>query len=540
MSLILIVGGYGGFGGRLARRLAGRGHEVLVGGRSDQRAAAFCKAIGAGRPVAIDRSKDCRALLAREKPLLLIDAAGPFQDSDYRLAEACIHAGVHYLDLADARDFVSGIAALDGKAREAGVAIISGASSVPALSHAAVAKLGAGMERIDAVEMAISASSRASAGDSVASAILGGVGRPVKLWRGRRWTQSYGWQMLRRQRFELPCGKKLRPRLVALADVPDLESLPPQLPGVSAVTFRAGTESRIANLGLWIASWLVRARLLPPLAGAKRMLVPLHRLTRLWGSDRSAMIVRLFGRVDGKRIERRWTLIAEQGYGPEIPTLAAAILSDRIETLQAGARHAGGLLSLADFQPDLASLAVEQAINERPLPMPLYAKVMGENFHRLAPAVQAMHDVLRDHGASGEATVTRGAHPLARLVAWIMRFPPAGAYPVHVHFEERDGAERWTRDFGGYRFSSRLTFGGHGELVERFGPLRFHFRLSADDGRLGMHLQRWSFLRIPMPLALGPKTPASEWEHDGAFQFDVAVSLPLIGPVVHYRGWLRP
>ena len=50
-------------------------------------------------------------------PAVLINATGPYQRQDYRLARACIAAGVHYLDLADARDFVPGIAALDAEAR---------------------------------------------------------------------------------------------------------------------------------------------------------------------------------------------------------------------------------------------------------------------------------------------------------------------------------------------------------------------------------------------------------------------------------------
>ncbi|MBX7483354.1 hypothetical protein [Qipengyuania qiaonensis] len=34
MSLILVLGGYGGFGGRISRRLSDAGHEVVVAGRS--------------------------------------------------------------------------------------------------------------------------------------------------------------------------------------------------------------------------------------------------------------------------------------------------------------------------------------------------------------------------------------------------------------------------------------------------------------------------------------------------------------------------
>jgi hypothetical protein len=48
-------------------------------------------------------------------PHLVIDAAGPFQGSDYRVPSACIAAAIPYLDLADARDFVCGIGALDSE-----------------------------------------------------------------------------------------------------------------------------------------------------------------------------------------------------------------------------------------------------------------------------------------------------------------------------------------------------------------------------------------------------------------------------------------
>jgi len=34
VTRILLLGGYGGFGSRIARRLAGEGHEVLVAGNN--------------------------------------------------------------------------------------------------------------------------------------------------------------------------------------------------------------------------------------------------------------------------------------------------------------------------------------------------------------------------------------------------------------------------------------------------------------------------------------------------------------------------
>ena len=43
-----------------------------------------------------------------------------------------------------------------------------------------------------------------------------------------------------------------------------------------------------------------------------------------------------------------------------------------------------------------------------------------------------------------------------------------------------------------------------------------------------------------MPSILGPAPIAFEHAADGRFNFDVEMSLPLIGLVVRYRGWLEP
>lgn len=76
---MLILGGYGGFGGRLSRRLAGTGHEVLVGGRSLAKARRFCDGVPGCRPICADRDQDLSGVFATERPDLVIDAAGPFR-----------------------------------------------------------------------------------------------------------------------------------------------------------------------------------------------------------------------------------------------------------------------------------------------------------------------------------------------------------------------------------------------------------------------------------------------------------------------------
>ena len=540
MSRILLLGGYGGFGGHIARRLASAGHEVLVAGRSIDKASSFCGDAPGLIPLALDRAEIAAALEAHE-PDMVVDASGPFQAMDHSIPKACIAAGVHYADIADSRDFVCGIRTLNDDARAAGVTLLSGASSVPALSGAAVRHLARGMDRVRAVEMAISASNRATAGPAVSAAIVGQVGQPMHIWRGQRWAKAFGWQEMRSAMFQCAGTEAITGREVALVDVPDLALLPERLAGRPAVSFRAGTELRFQNWALWLASWLVRWRLVLTLAPLARFLHPLQFLTRSLGSDRSAMIVRLFGDVDGQKVERRWTLIADRGDGPEIPTLSVVPIVARILSGQEapGARDAGEALTLIDYADAFGQLAIHHDTTELSAPPTLYERIMGDRFGQLPPEVRAIHDVFRDGGAAGEAMVTGAANPVAALIARIVGFPKPGTHCLHVHFREVDGRESWMRDFGGRRFQSHLSQRGRW-LVERFGPFRFAFDLPSDTQGLSMVMQRWWIGPMPLPEWLAPRSTAREWAEDGRFHFDVPIALPLIGRLVHYRGWLEP
>ncbi|WP_341850067.1 DUF4166 domain-containing protein [Chelativorans salis] len=512
-----------------------------MAGRSAEKAAAFCAGLAGTTPVVADRNDDIGRVLAEYHPDLLIDAAGPFQGSGYHVPLACARASVPYLDLADARAFVAGIASIDDAAREGGVAVIAGASSVPALSGAVARHLADGLDAVRAVEISISASNRATSGASVAAAILSYVGRPLSLWRGRRWTKGWGWQELRRGTFAVDGKPVLDGRWLALADVPDHDLMPDMLAGRPAVTFRAGTDIALQTLGLWLLSWPVRWLKIPPLGRLAFLIPPLQRLTRPLGSDRSAMRVTLRGLKHGRGLERRWTLLAEDGDGPEIPTLATALLAEAIldGKLPPGARDAGRLLDLQQFEPLFASLSVRHQTVEIALPPPLYERVLASRYASLPPAVSDLHRICADGGASGEAIVKRGRNIAARFIAWTMRFPPAGKRPLHVAFTESGGVETWTREFGCHRFTSCLSE-HKGQIVERFGPLRFRFDLVSDHEGLEMQMRGWSCLSVPLPLTLAPQSRAREWQEDGRFWFDVPITLPLVGVIVHYTGWLAP
>lgn len=543
MKRVLVLGGYGGFGARLSCRLANDGWQVLVAGRNLAAAKTLASELPDAEPVLADRNGDIAALLVRYRPDVLVDAAGPFQGSDYHVPRACIAFGIPYIDLADARDFVGQISQLDTEARAAGVAIISGASSVPALSGAVVAELSHDMDTVAAIDISISASAKTTAGGSVAAAVLSYVGKPVRLWRGRRYTNRTGWHLLRREQYTVP-GRKPLNRLVSLADVPDHDLLPEMTPGRPATTFRAGSDISLQMIALWLLAWPVRWGVIGSLSAWSWLILPLQRAMAKLGGDSSAMAVVVKGSDSAGHLSRRWNLIAEQGEGAEIPTLAAQLLMRKLAdgTLAAGACNASGLLTLDGFRSCFADMPFfENRVSVRP--MSVYRRALGSKWAVLPESVRNLHDFIGDGGYAGTATVQRGAFPLARLLGGIMRFPPSGEYPVHVEFEDHGGKEIWIRDFGGHCFSSELGQWGAadgGGVIERFGPMRFCFDLSVDATGLRMVLRRWSILGIPMPLWLGPRISASETAEGEDFIFDVDVAMPLVGRVVHYRGRLKP
>jgi hypothetical protein len=175
--------------------------------------------------------------------------------------------------------------------------------------------------------------------------------------------------------------------------------------------------------------------------------------------------------------------------------------------------------------------------------LPLYRRQLGEAWDGLPAAIRAMHDGSGIRTAEGLAVVERGHGVLARLIAFVNRFPKAGRdIPVCVRFEARGEREVWTRTFAGTTFSSTQYQGSGlaaGLICERFGPLVFAFALVAEPDRLRLAMRRWSAFGIPLPMALGPRGETWESAEDGVFHFHVDIAFPWCGPVVAYRGWLR-
>lgn len=176
---ILLLGGTGVFGSRLAQLLGRDGHALTIAGRNLNAAQDLAHQIG-GSALRVDRDGPLPSLVEYD---VFIDAAGPFHaygDDPYRLARAALDAGTHYLDLSDNAAFCAGISELDEQARAAGLCALSGLSSVPALSSAAVRALSA-EETPEVIDSAILPGNRSPRGLSVMASILSQAGRETQL-----------------------------------------------------------------------------------------------------------------------------------------------------------------------------------------------------------------------------------------------------------------------------------------------------------------------------------------------------------------------
>ena len=520
---------------------------VIVAGRDLARAEAVARTVpqGRGRAARLDATRSDAAELRALGAAIVVDAAGPFQGGAPALARAAIEAGLPYLDLADGRDFVAAFSALDPAARTKGVVALTGASSTQALSNAALDALTEGWRSLETVRVAIVPGNRAPRGLSVMRAILSYSGRPVRVLRVGAWQNRPGWGLLRR--IAVP---GLGRRLASLCETPDLDILPARFPGLRTALFRAGLELPALHLGLSLASLPVRWRLLPSLVPFARPFLAMAGWLDRFGSDRGGMSVEVLGRdATGRPARAVWGLVAEAGDGPFVPTLPALAAIRRLTDPAAapippGARACVGVLPLAAIEAEMERLAIRTR-RDSDHPVPLFERALGAGFARMPGAIQALHGSVGDGAFRGRAEVRRGRGPVVALVALIFRLPPAMADgPVRVGIEpDLDaGAERWTRHFPGRHFSSRMERAGpdgSGRLRERFGPFVMDLAVSAHADGLDMVVTGWRFGPLPLPRALRPTTQAGERiDAQGRFRFDVALFLPLVGLLVHYRGWL--
>jgi hypothetical protein len=366
VARVLIIGGYGNFGSYIARRLAGDAAcKLLIGGRSVRKAQDLVGSLDAAQPAeahALDINGDLIATLHRLAPDIVVHTTGPYQTQDYRVARACIAQGSHYIDLADAREFVAGIGALDAEAKAQKVLVVSGASSVPCLTAAVIDAELPAFARLEFIDYGISTAQQATPGVATAAAVLGYVGKPMTVLRDGQMKTVYGWEDTHAERFP-----ELGWRLLGNCDIPDLALFPKRYPSLKSMRFGAGNEIKLMHMGTRTLGALVRLGLVPSLDRYADKLLHMTKLFNRLGSAGSGFHMTLTGTGhDGAPLQRKFMIIARSGHGVYIPCIPAILLAQRLargELPQRGATPCVDLIDLDSYLEALNGLDI-RAIRE--------------------------------------------------------------------------------------------------------------------------------------------------------------------------------
>jgi len=121
----LIYGAYGYTGELIVRYAAERGLKPILAGRNAEKVGKLADRYGMEKRIfSLDETEKLDAALLEVK--FVLHCAGPFSLTSQAMVEACLRTGRHYLDITGEIAVFEAMAALDQKAKDAGVMIMPG------------------------------------------------------------------------------------------------------------------------------------------------------------------------------------------------------------------------------------------------------------------------------------------------------------------------------------------------------------------------------------------------------------------------------
>jgi saccharopine dehydrogenase-like NADP-dependent oxidoreductase len=157
--------------------------------------------------------------------------------------------------MASAREHVTGIKALNAKAEASSSLIVTGATSVPAISSALVDSLTQEFDRMGEIHVAVCSADADTSWLAMGRALLPSVGRVIRVRQMGRWRDTHAWSEPEKVEFPAPAGLQR----VYLCDFPDLD-LFPIFYGALTVSARAGLQKPLLNNTLAALGRLKRSR----------------------------------------------------------------------------------------------------------------------------------------------------------------------------------------------------------------------------------------------------------------------------------------
>ncbi len=203
----LLYGAYGYSGALILEEALRRGHRPILAGRSAEKLRPLAEARGLeSRAFALDDPAEVRKGV--DGAALVMHAAGPFVHTARPMIEACLEARASYADITGEIPVFRRTLAQDGRAKERGVALLSGAGFDVVPTDCLAAFVAGKVPAATSLELAFAALGRASRGTSLTALEAAPGGGAVR--RGgelRPWTLGRGLKRIRfsdRERLALP------------------------------------------------------------------------------------------------------------------------------------------------------------------------------------------------------------------------------------------------------------------------------------------------------------------------------------------------
>lgn len=350
---VMVIGGYGNFGSIICRHLVVMpGIHLVISGRDPEKLQRKVDELHTQSGAVCERwcgnamGTEFKSALDTMKIQLVIHTGGPFQGQSYAVAESCIDAGVNYCDLSDCRAFVTGIEVLDARAKQAGVAVLSGCSSVPTLSTAIIDQQRYRFKRIDLIEHGISSSAKMP-GLSTVEGVLAYAGKPIKQLKNGLVHEVLGWQDLRLRKMQ-----HLGTRLLANVDVPDIDIFANRY-GAHTLSFKAGSGLKLGGIANALLAQALRIGMVHDHASWAARLHWLGLKFERFGDGKSAMYIDAQGiGTEGEPLSMTVQLTAMNDKGPQIPSCASVALAAKIAqgySPKPGARACVGEITVDEY-----------------------------------------------------------------------------------------------------------------------------------------------------------------------------------------------
>ncbi len=238
MRRVIVLGGLGFFGRAAAAELRSLGMDVQTASRRE------------GADLRID-ANDLHSIRAEVRyGNIVLDAAGPFHSRTPALIETAIDVGFDVVDLNDDLWYAEMVLAHEQRIAEAGIRVLSSASTVSAFSAAVLQMIG--QESPRRFTSFLVPATRHTANSGTARSLLRTVGRPTRIMREGELWWVLGWR--EKRTFQFAPSQKLGPIQGHIYESADAVWLPRVQPSLKDVAMYVDANIPGANLVLSVAT----------------------------------------------------------------------------------------------------------------------------------------------------------------------------------------------------------------------------------------------------------------------------------------------